>query len=116
MRASTAGIAMGRGGDHLVLRLPGLKGKAATVTFTFHPERGTGERRVRLSFLGGASADHQDRMLAGDVWIGFDGKPVQATWGPFPVPDDVYHVRLEQVPTADASVGYAVGAYTVQTD
>jgi hypothetical protein len=116
MRASKAEIAMGQGGDHLLMRLPGLKGKAATVTFTFHPERGAGRRRVRLSFRGGASADHQDRMLAGDVWIVFDGKPVQATWGPFPVPDDDYHVRLEQVPTADAAVGYAVGSYSVQTD
>lgn len=113
--AHPAGFALGQGGEHLLLRIPGLEGRAAAVTLVLLPERSAGKSRVRYAVRGGREAETQDEELGGG-WIAFNGKPAVLTLGPFPVGADPYFVRIERIRTADREVHFAFAGYSAQSN
>ena len=63
-----AGFALGKGGEYLLLRIPGLAGRIASVTLILKPEAKAGKGRLRFSAFGGPSESDQRENLGEEGW------------------------------------------------
>jgi hypothetical protein len=106
-------ISLGKGGEGIVWRVPGLPGAAGLEVKMRRGAASKGRARFRL--LGGTDRSRPDRLLAGDFWVDFAADTAGIRLAPWPVAADPYYVRLERVATADAAFPVAFESYRLLT-
>jgi hypothetical protein len=92
-------VSLDQGGNGLVLKLDGAKGRTAALSVLIRKDANAGKGRVRFRLTGGADPAGRERLLSDDFWVDFAGDSASVSLGAWPVDAEPFYVRLERVAT-----------------